>query len=310
MLRGLSRYWPALLAVLLSALWAILVLLVLDSRVAETVNLADAASESLIALLALSWIAAVVHARLGRQQALPLTAGFVIVYLGAFQDVLDEFLATDSLAASGLENVGIPTGMFLVSIGLLLWSRSNQWMVHQLSQQKDRYKSLSDRDSLTALYNRRYFRRALHTMTVVSRAAQQPVSLLMIDIDDFKAHNDRYGHAAGDEVLLSLSQLLRQGLRENDVPCRYGGEEFVVILPATARGQAEQIAERLRHEFAELKFQPTPESSIRKTLSVGVAELTLADTTRSFVGRADNALYAAKSDGKNTVRYLPAVHVA
>lgn len=171
-----------------------------------------------------------------------------------------------------------------------------------LAESERRYKELSLVDELTKLFNKRYFNS--HLQLEVERANRHghPLSLLLMDIDNFKHHNDTYGHADGDRVLARLGQVIAESLRTNDVPCRYGGEEFTIILPETSGDQATVVAERIRARFAGEVFQPTPTETVRKTISIGVTQYLAGESGQSLVERADQNMYAAKQSGKN--RYV------
>src|ERR1051326_1838989 len=129
------------------------------------------------------------------------------------------------------------------------------------------------------------------------------VSILMIDIDHFKRVNDTAGHPAGDEVLRQLAGLLSDAVRSIDIVARFGGEEFVVILPQTGPEGGMVFAERLRHRIAEQEFD-VPGRELRLTVSIGLATFPAAGTTTAddLLARADEALYRAKTEGRNQVR--------
>jgi diguanylate cyclase (GGDEF)-like protein len=158
-------------------------------------------------------------------------------------------------------------------------------------------------DELTRLYNYRYFRHRLEQEVKRVRRYDQGMSLLMIDVDDFKWFNDKNGHLSGNQALRKLGALLRASVREVDVVCRYGGEEFAVILPATLKGGALTVAEKMRRRVESARVvggarQPKG----RLTVSIGVATLpTDANQMGPLIERADSALYRAKSMGKNRV---------
>jgi diguanylate cyclase (GGDEF)-like protein/PAS domain S-box-containing protein len=155
-------------------------------------------------------------------------------------------------------------------------------------------------DSLTGLFNRSHVERAaLHTANEVDRYGGH-LGGLLFDLDHFKQVNDNYGHAAGDEVLRRLAQLLHHRLREADIVGRWGGEEFLVILPQTDLKGARQVAEDLRHA---LEMEEMPEVG-RVTMSVGCSEYRPGEGTDPFIKRLDDALYAAKDAGRNQVRCL------
>jgi two-component system cell cycle response regulator len=158
-------------------------------------------------------------------------------------------------------------------------------------------------DPLTGLYNRRYMES--HAVSLVERSAARgkPLSVLIIDIDHFKAINDTYGHNAGDDVLREFCDRLRSCIRGIDLACRYGGEEFVVVMPDTDLGVANKVAERIRRRIATEPF-PIERGSrgVEVTISVGLAGREgPQDTSGSIIKRADAALYLAKRNGRNRV---------
>ncbi len=158
-------------------------------------------------------------------------------------------------------------------------------------------------DPLTGLYNRRYME--THADSLVERAAARgkPLTVLIIDIDHFKAVNDTHGHDAGDDVLREFSDRLRSCIRGIDLACRYGGEEFVVVMPDTDLGVASKVAERIRRRVAAEPF-PIERGSrnVEVTISIGLAgRIGPQDKAALIMKRADAALYLAKRDGRNRV---------
>jgi diguanylate cyclase (GGDEF)-like protein len=161
-------------------------------------------------------------------------------------------------------------------------------------------KSLAIRDGLTGLYNNRHFREVLTHQVEVSRRYGWPLSLLFLDIDKFKNINDTFGHPEGDLVLKAMARFLQSHVRLADVLCRYGGEEFVVLLPQTASNQALLLAERLREGIAATPL-PLSRGEIHITVSIGLSSLTPATSGEELVKAADAALYKAKQSGRNRV---------
>ena len=158
-------------------------------------------------------------------------------------------------------------------------------------------------DSLTGLYNRRYMESHLTTLVEQAATRGKPLTALVLDIDYFKAINDTHGHDAGDDVLREFATRIRKAIRGIDLACRYGGEEFVIVMPETDMAVATVVAERLRRRIASERFSIQQGSSaIEVTISVGIATLDTADdTAASILKRADQALYRAKRDGRNRV---------
>ena len=161
---------------------------------------------------------------------------------------------------------------------------------------------LATRDGLTNLYNFRYLETQLQNMITSKRALKSPLSLIMIDTDDFKSYNDRYGHLKGNEILQQIAQALNANIRETDIAARYGGDEFAVLLFETNKQQAMAFAERCVRLIREYRFDQGDETN-RITISAGVASSPEdADTPEALVARADEALYDAKGVGRNQVR--------
>lgn len=151
------------------------------------------------------------------------------------------------------------------------------------------FRNLARRDGLTGLYNHRFFQTELRALV----NNEKQVSLLMIDIDDFKCFNDTYGHQAGDKILVGVANILRKNIRKKDIAARYGGEEFSVILADTEVGDALRIAERIRQDI---------KAHGECTVSIGVSSFPVhAATAEELIGEADSALYKAKSISKDRV---------
>ncbi len=161
-------------------------------------------------------------------------------------------------------------------------------------------KSLAIRDGLTGLYNYRHFHEVLTHQVEVSRRYDWPLSLLFLDIDDFKIINDTWGHPEGDLVLKALAAFLETHVRHADMICRYGGEEFVVLMPQSSAAQAFQLGERLREGIAATSI-PLSQTKARITVSIGVATLEPHMSGEDLVKTADAGLYQAKQSGKNRV---------
>jgi two-component system, cell cycle response regulator len=157
-------------------------------------------------------------------------------------------------------------------------------------------------DGLTGLHNRRYMESHAGTLVEQATSRGKPLTVLVLDIDYFKSINDSYGHDAGDDVLREFAIRIRKSIRGIDLACRYGGEEFVVLMPETDMSVATKVAERLRRCIASEPF-PIQQGArqIEVTISVGIAALGDGDNAASVLKRADQALYRAKRDGRNRV---------
>jgi two-component system cell cycle response regulator len=157
-------------------------------------------------------------------------------------------------------------------------------------------------DGLTGLYNRRYMESHLSTLVEQAAARGKPLTALVLDIDYFKSINDTHGHDAGDDVLREFAVRVRKSIRGIDLACRFGGEEFVIIMPETDMAVATIVAERLRRRIASEPFPISQGKALEVTVSAGIATLDAADDTAgTILKRADQALYRAKRDGRNRV---------
>lgn len=156
-------------------------------------------------------------------------------------------------------------------------------------------------DYLTGLWNHGYFQYIFQVELEKARAMNVPLSLVMLDIDDFKIYNDACGHQAGDKILKDLSLILKKESRKMDHVCRYGGEEFTIVLPQTDKQEAFAIADRLRHDIQKYTFQHQELLPYKKlTASIGLASFPEDGATASeLISHSDKALYRAKHEGKN-----------
>ncbi len=155
-------------------------------------------------------------------------------------------------------------------------------------------------DALTGLYNRRYILNELENQHKIAKRNERTYSLVIIDIDDFKKVNDTFGHPAGDEFLKKFAYVLNHSLREQDIPGRVGGEEFLIILPETSIDGAFRLADRIRERIqkTELIYEG---SAIKTTISAGVSQFEFNTESHALFRLADHALYKAKQSGKNLV---------
>lgn len=163
-------------------------------------------------------------------------------------------------------------------------------------------------DALSGLYSSRFFRAQIGPEMQKAGNMDQPLSLLMLDVDDFKHFNDEYGHIQGDQVLTRLGDAIRAQVRDKDYACRYGGEEFAVIMPGVSPDKAMEAADRIRKAFGGQVFAPRPGKKVQVTVSIGVASYEPGLMPDDFVDQADQALYLAKAAGKNSTmlwRALP-----
>ncbi len=157
------------------------------------------------------------------------------------------------------------------------------------------------RDPLTGLYNRRYMQEFLERELHSARRKHRPLSVMMLDLDHFKRYNDNFGHSAGDQALAAVGEMLLRSVRADDIACRYGGEEFTLILPECSLRQAAVRAEEIRKRLKEYR-SPSDHQASDLTVSIGVAAFDeTTDRVDLLLKFADDALYQAKRDGRDRV---------
>ena len=183
-----------------------------------------------------------------------------------------------------------------------LESFTNQFSVAlQNAKLYHKQSEMAKKDGLTNLYNHAFFQNKL--MQLINKKNKFPLSLIIIDIDDFKMINDKYGHLTGDGVLKRLSKIMRESTRDGDLVARYGGEEFAILLPETAQKEALEIAGRLRKVISTSCIDINGNKNLLITVSMGVAEYNAGWEKEYFIDRVDSLLYKAKRNGKNRVEF-------
>lgn len=186
----------------------------------------------------------------------------------------------------------------IIELSLGLCWMISAWLVFSLKQQTRRLHGIAITDPLTGLFNRRYLELQTERAFDTSTRYDSDHSILVMDIDHFKRINDSYGHSAGDQALKAFAQCVGERVRKSDCFCRFGGEEFVLLLAETDGALAAKLAEELRAAVEAMPMLPQG----RMTVSIGVCDASLADHTQHWFRLADNALYAAKSRGRNCVQ--------
>ena len=184
---------------------------------------------------------------------------------------------------------------------LAQWLAAQAWTALENAQVHRRLEREAVTDGLTDLPNRRQFEESLASELGRVERFGGSLGLIFADLDDFKQVNDRYGHLAGDDILRAFADVLRETVREIDVPARYGGEEFAVLLPQTDAHGTELVAERIREAMASISVKTFPGAVLRVTASFGVATFPDVATQAALLAAADEALYRAKANGKNQV---------
>jgi diguanylate cyclase (GGDEF)-like protein len=231
-----------------------------------------------------------------REEAPFMAAAYLIFTIAVLNDIL---YASQLLQTMYISPLGFIIFIFIQSQMLIRRYSHSFFQRDLLAKSRDIFRTASITDSLTGLYNVRYLHSVLEREIENSPETGSPLSLVMADVDDFKKFNDTWGHKQGDQVLKKMGTILRGSAREKDSPCRYGGEEFAVVLPDTALEEAVDVAERMRTRFENNAEQDERMQGI--TVSIGVAQYRASESADHLIERADRALYRAKHLGKNRV---------
>jgi diguanylate cyclase (GGDEF)-like protein len=211
----------------------------------------------------------------------------------------DDFLTKPLDRAELIARVNVARRLLATQEELRARSEQLERLHIELQRRNEQLAELANSDGLTSLKNHRYFRTALEMAVSFANRHGQPLSLLMLDVDQFKSYNDTFGHPAGDEILCLLARVLREAVRDHDQVARYGGEEFVMLLPSTSAEGGRVIGERLRTAIGGFPWPLRP-----ITASIGIATTCAGvQTSAAVLDLADRALYHSKAQGRNRVTH-------
>ncbi|MCR5882095.1 GGDEF domain-containing protein [Rhizobacter sp. J219] len=254
---------------------------------------------AMLPLLVLSMASAVVNLDVRQARFITLFAILLMTAVMALASALDPevYVPKVQFCLWGLMACTLPTGL-LNSMQLKRLKQRLKTQREELKVALTRLHDLATHDELTGLSNRAHVSELLAQYVERHRDGGEPFSIALLDLDFFKRVNDTHGHGVGDEVLKAFAQAVRQTVRESDVPARWGGEEFLILLPQTGAENARVVLERLRERFTTQQVSASV-PSLRASFSAGLASPSPGDTLAVMVERADQALYAAKTAGRN-----------
>lgn len=259
-----------------------------------TIDLSSIVSESSLLVFAIAAILVWSQFEGSRRTRWTIFAGLCFLIFSFATDILDEVIEFSVTVSDWVE------GYFeVIAFGLILYGICS-WVIEWKGILSDTVR-LATTDSLTGAMNRRHFLALAEHLLLLSARHKTPLSMIIVDIDHFKKINDELGHACGDEVLRAFVAEIGKIIRKSDLLCRYGGEEFAVILPDCDLAGARNLAEKMRGQVGTLR---TPDGN-RISASFGVACLWPEEGIRQIIHRADMALYQAKQSGRNRVALAP-----
>ncbi len=259
-----------------------------------TINIYDIIAETLLISLTVGMLIFSQRFRGPKSVYYNLTIGGTLAFLSFTADLLDEFCCQPQLLVYFSEDLILVIALIFFAVALYFSEKNNASIVSRLYSE-------ANTDRLTNVGNRGFLSSQLTRFCKKSERYGTEFSVIMLDIDHFKEVNDVYGHVIGDSVLKELSRLITSEIREFDLLCRYGGEEFIIILPETNLYGATITAEKLRHSVAFHNFSGVPSV----TASFGVSQRHKKEKALELVKRVDKELYMAKNSGRNQVSPLP-----
>lgn len=251
---------------------------------------------------AIAIVVSIIHIRKGFRPAWYYLLGWSVFLVGVTLYAAGGVLVERSFVTIYTLAIGSAVQAVLLSLAMVERVKVLQEQKEALERSERRLAELSIRDSLTSLYNRRYLEGTLSGEIEAARTLRSPLSILVLDVDHFKEFNDLHGHLDGDKVLIGLARIMQRCARQGDRPCRYGGEEFILVLPGAALKEACAVAERIRLMFSREPFAYDNDGPVYATVSIGVACLEKGESPEELIRRADEAMYQAKASGRNCVR--------
>lgn len=212
--------------------------------------------------------------------------------------LLTVLFATGEMSNEKLNTIELINQTLFLAMTLIALIILGFYSIERFKQEKRKAEELSKYDYLTGLFTRREGLERLNYLVELAKRTKQSLSLIMMDIDNFKKVNDSFGHNCGDSVLKEVAALIRNNIRQTDIPIRWGGEEFLVILPETSLEKAYHIAERIRKDMEKTKFR-CKKRDFRVTITCGVSAYNDKQGVPENIDRVDRALYTGKKEGKN-----------
>ena len=292
------RRWNYVFYFLILICYALVLLITLDPL--ENIHYSDVIGEIILLIQPVIWVFYVDPLIRSRGSYVLALIGLMLFSLAAVSDLMDEFVQVGD-GLGWVEDAGLPIGLLLISPALIIEGRRRRAYVKFLEQRETAARETSLTDSLTNLSNRRFFEEYLNGILSNPYMYQGDISLVFIDLDNFKALNDTFGHQEGDAALRKLAEIISGSVRDKDVAARYGGDEFILGLPETPVDGAYILAEKFRNSLWKMnwKIKNSGESIGHISISLGVALYKKGQSLEETIQAVDQALYRSKNSGRN-----------
>ena len=300
-LRPFLKKWKFTVYLLVLLVYAMVLLITVEP--VDTIDYSDLVSEVIVLIQPIIWF---FFADLLIRSQGPNTLvmiGLLVFSLGAVSDLMDEVVEIEGQLGM-VEDIGLPLGLMLISPALIVVSSKKRDYMKFLEQREAAARETSLTDSLTNLGNRRFFEEYFTSLLRSPYLYKGHITIVFIDLDNFKSLNDTFGHQEGDAALQKLAEIISESIREKDIACRYGGDEFLILLEGATSAAAAAIVERIRTNFAEFCRGKSRKLKRKVSLSAGITQAGRFESFSDVVNRADRAMYRAKSDGKDGAAQL------
>lgn len=279
-----------------------------DMKSSTQWNWLDIVGEGGLALLALTWLLLILHSRPTGRVTQLLSLGLGAIFIAGFQDWLDEFIhfPDNALWDHWLESGLMPIGLVLLTLGIYHWHKEQLSINEQLRKREQLFREHRGLDFTTNLNGADYLRKQLTQTLTAQNNADTALALLLIDVDNFRDINRRYGHQQGDHFLQALGELLLLNIRRHDLLCRYAGDRFALVLPNTGHLVAETIAQEITAAVNAFAYKTHAQGErVFHSVSIGIAvanmNVAFIDSVETLIERATLALLHAKEKNHNNL---------
>ncbi|BFM19594.1 diguanylate cyclase [Gilvimarinus japonicus] len=299
--------WKLLAVALITNITIVISLAVGEIKAWEHIDWLDIVGEGGVSLLAALWLGFTLNSRPNGPVTNLLTLGLGLIFVGTFQDLLDEVIAIDKglFLSGGLESTLLPAGLTVLTFGLYHWHKEQLLFTEQRRKREQVFREYRLQDGLTGLGDARFLRRQLALALKHASNHQQPLALVLLDIDHFDATNRRFGHAEGDRLLQELTEIILLNLRRTDLLCRYAGDRFAVVLPNTGELMAGEIAAQLSRAIEHFAYKTAQQGeTLYQSISTGTCTAE-EYSAEAMIERATTRLLQAK-DSKARLQVVAA----
>ncbi len=265
--------WKLLLIAVLTNLTIVLTLAVGEIKFWSEIDWLDIVAESGVCLLSGLWLVFTLNSRPKGSVTTLLALGLGCIFVGSFQDLMDEVIAIPDASPwrGALESILMPIGLIILTQALYHWHKEQLLLSQQRKRQEQDYRDYRLQDQLTGLGDARFLMQQLTQLQLRCQQQQTPLSILLLDLDNFDTINRRYGHREGDRLLQELTEVLLLNVRRCDLVCRYAGDRFAVLLPGAGEQLAQQLGAQLQDAVAHFAYKTTRGETIYHSASVGTA---------------------------------------